>query len=170
MSPIAEVVLDPGFQALLNAHQQEYVDSEAYSTWMPPDGEYIALVKKADYGPKGEEAAADGIPWARLTGEIIEKESELHGKTFMIGYYSAKAWGIMKAAANVLTDENVEKDVNKAVKVIVGSVGLLLQVRVDTVFNKARQRKFKNCSILRVIQCSTSVPENTQPGPVSVAG
>lgn len=138
--------MDLNFEQLLAAHNQEFKEAEVYSDWMPDDGEYIASLVKLDKG-----VSKDSIMWWKLTGRIESTEIEkFYGKEFTVGYYTSKAFGILKGTIKVLAG-NLINDLNEAHTILQASVGKVVRVKVETKPSKKHDgREFTNCYIKEV--------------------
>jgi len=142
---------DVGFERLLAEYNQAYADSEMFNNWMPPDGEYIVSVSKTANGIMTD-SSEKSIPWWRITGMIQEPANpDLDGKEFPVGFYTGRAFGILKSAASVLSGKIIDT-LKDASDVVLGSAGMLLKVRVETKYSKKHKQNFSNCSILQPIK------------------
>lgn len=147
--------MNMNFEQLLAEHNQSFKESEVYSDWMPDDGEYIATILKLAKGS----ATKDGVNtvWWRLTGRIEDVQDEkLNGREFTVGYYTSKAFGILKGAVNVLSGESID-DLAQAHAILEAAIGLVLRVKVRTSRSKKDGKDYTNCYILEVI--NTTDPE-----------
>ena len=141
--------MDLNFEQLLAQHNQEFKESEVFSDWMPDDGEYIATLLKLTKGT----TTKDGVStvWWRLTGRIEDVQDEkLNGKEFTVGYYTSKAFGILKGAVNVLSGQAID-DLGQAHAILEAAIGLVLRVKVRTSTSKKNGKDYTNCYILEVI-------------------
>ena len=157
--------MDLNFEQLLAQHNQEFKESEVFSDWMPDDGEYIATLLKLAKGT----TTKDGVStvWWRLTGRIEDVQDEkLNGKEFTVGYYTSKAYGILKGAARVLSGNAELNDLAEAHAVLEAAPGSVLQVRVRTSISKKNGKEYTNCFILDVIDTTAASVEEA---PVAVA-
>lgn len=168
--------MDLNFEQLLASHNQEFKEAEVYNNWMPPDGEYIASVVKLTTGS----STKDGVDlvWWRLTGRIEDVQDEkLNGKEFSIGYYTSKAFGILKGAVKTLAGQIIH-DLAEAHIILEASIGKVLRVKVDTRPGKGANagKEFTNCYIQEVIDTSAetvgaaisadNVPDVANPAPI----
>lgn len=162
--------MDLSFEQLLAEHNQAFKESEVYSDWMPDDGEYIATILKLAKG----KTTKDGVTsaWWRLTGRIEDVQDEkLNGKEFSVGYYTSKAYGILKGAARVLSGNAELDDLGEAHAVLEASPGSVLRVRIRTSRSKKDGKDYTNCYILEVIDTTTEtsaedVSNATDPAPI----
>lgn len=143
---------DVNFEQLLDEYNQEYVESEAYSRWMPPVGDYIVVISKINKGTAPQDVGKD-LMWWRLTGQIVE-EGTHKDRTFMVGYYTNKAFGFIKAATEALTGTPA-KNLREADEVLSNAGGLVLRVTVEEVWSKKHDRNFKNATIESVLEAET---------------
>lgn len=155
--------MDLNFEQLLAAHNQEFKDAEVFSDWMPDDGEYIASLIKLDHG-----VSKDGIMWWKLTGKIESTEIEkFYGKEFQVGYYSMKAFGVLKGTVKTLAGDLID-DLGEAHKVLAESIGKVVRVKIETKPSKKHDgREFTNCYIKEVY--TTEAVEETPPQDTDMA-
>ena len=145
--------MDLAFEQLLAEHNQEFKEAEVYSNWMPPDGEYIVSIVKLDNGSSSKDGK--DLLWWRLTGRIEDVQDEkLNGKEFTVGYYTSRAFGILKGAANTLSGEPVD-DLGAAHAVLEASIGMVTRAKVSTSFSDKYKKDFTNCYIQEVINTTT---------------
>lgn len=162
--------MDLNFEQLLAQHNQEFKEAEVYSNWMPPDGEYIVSIVKLDKGSSSKDGK--DLLWWRLTGRIEDVQDEkLNGKEFTVGYYTNRAFGILKGAANTLSGEPVD-DLGEAHAILEASIGLVIRAKVSTSFSDKYKKDFTNCYIQEVINTTTSTsageaPDGADPGGVA---
>ena len=161
--------MDLAFEQLLAQHNQEFKEAKVYSNWMPPDAEYIVSIVKLDNGSSSKDGK--DLLWWRLTGRIEDVQDEkLNGKEFTVGYYTSRAFGILKGAANMLSDEPVD-DLGAAHAVLEASIGMVIQTKVSTSFSDKYKKDFTNCYIQEVINTTTEasaedVSNATTPAPI----
>lgn len=161
--------MDLAFEQLLAEHNQAFKDSEVYSNWMPPDGDYIVSLVKFDSGQKEKEGTKTA--WYKLTGRIEDVQDEkLNGKEFLVNFYRSSAYGILKGDARILSGNPLLDDLKEAYEVLEASVGTVLRVKVSTSFSDKFKKDFTNCYIQEVIN-TTAAPaeeqtETTAPGRV----
>jgi len=162
--------MDLNFEQLLAEHQEAFKDSEVYSNWMPDDGDYIVSIVKFDKGISTKDG--DSLGWWKLTGRIEDVQDEkLNGQEFPVGYYTSKAYGILKGAARVLSGNKDLNDLGEAHAVLESSVGLVIRAKVRTSISKKNGKEYTNCFILEVIDTTTEtsagdVPAATDPAPI----
>ena len=141
---------DMNFEKLLEDHNQAFEDAEAFSNWMPPDSEYIALVKTVNTGVMTQDNVS--IPWWKLIGELIEADNpELDKKEFSLGFYSGKQMGMLKGLASTLKGEPVNK-LGEANDVLHESVGKVVKVKVESRVSKKDGNEYTNARILEVLE------------------
>ena len=146
--------MDLNFEQLLAQHNQEFKEAEVYSSWMPDDGEYIVSIIKFDKGISAKDG--ENLGWWKLTGRIEDVQDEkLNGKEFTVGYYTSKAYGILKGAARVLSGDSNLNDLGEAHAILAGSPGSVLRVKVRTSISKKNGKEYTNCFILEVIDTTT---------------
>ena len=153
--------MDLNFEQLLATHNQEFKEAEVYSNWMPDDGEYIVSITKLDH----DSSSKDGkdLLWWRLTGRIEDVQDEkLNGKEFTVGYYTNRAFGILKGAANMLSGGSVD-DLAEANTVLEASLGMVIRAKVITSFSEKYKKDFTNCYIQEVINTTTEVSTEDVP-------
>lgn len=142
---------DVSFEKLLDEYNQEYVESEAFTRWMPPDGEYLIVLAAPREGATPQDDGKD-LLWLRQTGRIVE-EGTYKDREFMIGYYTNKAFGILKAATEALSpDGKPAKNLREARQVLQDATGAIIRVSVETVYDKKRKRNFTNTTIEEVLE------------------
>lgn len=161
--------MDLNFEQLLAAHNQEFKEAEVYSTWMPDDGEYIVSLIKLDKGSTSK----DGVDllWWKLTGRIEDVQDEkLNGKEFTVGYYTSKAFGILKGAVQMLTGEQID-DLAQAHAILEASLGTVIRAKIATAPSKKHPgRNFTNCYIQEVINTTTETPTDVEPEVAGTVG
>lgn len=137
--------MEIGFEQLLAAHNQEFKEAEVFSNWMPPDGEYIVSLIKLDTGTFAKDGVS--LPWWRLTGRIEDVQDEaLNGKEFPVGYYTSRAYGILKGAVGTLAGEPID-DLGQAHLVLQESIGKVIRAKVETTTSKKNGKNYTNCYI-----------------------
>ena len=160
--------MDLGFEQMLAQHNQEFKEAEVFSSWMPPDEDYIVSLIKLESGQKTKDGAVIG--WWKLTGRIEDVADEkLNGKEFTVGLYSSKAYGILKGAARALANNPQLDDLAEAHAVLEAAIGDVVSVRVKTSWSDKYKKDFTNCYIQEVIDTTTeastdSVPDVAAPG------
>lgn len=139
------------FEKLLAEQNKQFADAEVFSSWMPPDGEYIVQVISTGNGVTTDKETSVNHPWWKITGKILVEASnpKLVGATFTVGYYSDKAYGLMKGAACVIAGQQVINGLKEASEVILASKGKVLKVKVET--RTTKRGSFTGCSILEVL-------------------
>ncbi len=146
--------MDLNFEQLLAEHNQSFQEAEVYSNWMPDDGEYIVSIVKFDKGISAKDG--DSLAWWKLTGRIEDVQDEkLNGKEFPVGYYTSRAYGILKGAARVLSGNSDLNDLGEAHIILAASPGSVLRVKVRTSISKKNNKEYTNCFILEVINTTT---------------
>ncbi len=146
--------MDLNFEQLLAQHNQEFKEAEVYSNWMPDDGEYIVSIVKFDKGISSKDGADLG--WWKLTGRIEDVQDEkLNGREFPVGYYTSKAYGILKGAARVLSGNSDLNDLGEAHEVLEASPGSVLRVKIRTSISRKNGKEYTNCFILEVINTTS---------------
>lgn len=162
--------MDLNFEQMLAKHNQEFKEAEVFSNWMPPDGEYIASLVKLATGSSTKDGK--DLVWWRLTGRIEDVQDEqLNGKEFSVGYYTSKAFGILKGAVKTLHGDIIH-DLGDAHIVLEASIGTIVRVKVETRPGKGANvgKEFTNCYIQEVINTETTsagdVSNEIAPAPV----
>uniref|UniRef100_A0A6M3J7V1 Uncharacterized protein n=1 Tax=viral metagenome TaxID=1070528 RepID=A0A6M3J7V1_9ZZZZ len=141
--------MDLNFEQMLAEHNQNYREAEVYTDWMPPDGEYIISLIKLDKGTSSKDG--ENLVWWKLTGRIEDVQDEqLNGKEFSVGYYTSRAFGILKGAVNVLSGGTIN-DLGQANAVLEAAVGLVIRGKVRTSISRKNGKEYTNCFILDVI-------------------
>ena len=145
--------MDLNFEQMLAQHNQDYKESEVYSDWMPDDGEYIVSLIKLANGTSTKDGK--DLVWWRLTGRIEDVQDEkINGREFSVGYYTSKAFGILKGAVNVLSGQSID-DLSQAHAVLEAAIGLVIRAKVRTSRSKKDSKDYTNCYILEVINTTT---------------
>ena len=153
--------MDLGFEQMLAQHNQEFKEAEVFSSWMPPDEDYIVSLIKLESGQKTKDGAIVG--WWKLTGRIEDVQDEkLNGKEFTVGLYSSKAYGILKGAARALANNPQLDDLAEAHAVLEAAIGEVVSVRVKTSWSDKYKKDFVNCYIQEVINTTTETA-STEP-------
>ena len=161
--------MDLNFEQMLAEHNQNYKDAEVFNNWMPPDNEYIVSLVKLDKGS----TTKDGVSalWWKLTGRIEDVQDEkLNGEEFTVGYYTSKAYGILKGAVKSLTGELID-DLGAAHLALTESIGKIIRVKVATSFSDKYKKDFTNCYIQEVLDATEEasaedVSNVTDPAPI----
>ena len=147
--------MDLNFEQLLAEHNQSFKEAAVYSSWMPDDGEYIVSISKFDKGISAKDG--ENFGWWNLTGKIevektcpqdVQQGAKLAGREFTIGYYTSKAYGILKGAARVLSGDGELNDLAEAHAVLEASIGLVLRVKVRTSTSKKNGKEYTNLNSL----------------------
>lgn len=153
--------MDLNFEQMLAQHNQEFKEAEVYSDWMPPDGEYIVSLIKLGTGTSTKDGK--DLVWWKLTGRIEDVQDEkLNGKEFSVGYYTNRAFGILKGAVNVLSGQTID-DLTQAHAILEAAIGLVIRGKVRTSISKKNGKEYTNCFILEVIDTTTSVEACSTP-------
>ena len=153
--------MDLNFEQLLAEHNQSFKEAEVYSSWMPPDEDYIASLIKLETGQKTKDGVVTA--WWKLTGRIEDVQDEkLNGKEFTVGFYTSKAYGILKGAARILANNPQLDDLAEAHAVLVAAIGGVVSVRIKTSWSDKYKKDFTNCYILDVIN-TTEAPTGEVP-------
>lgn len=157
--------MDLKFEQLLASHNQEYREAEVFSNWMPPDAEYIVSLIKLDTGTFAKDGVS--LPWWKLTGRIEDVQDEaLNGKEFSVGYYTSRAYGILKGAVGTLAGEPIE-DLGQAHLILAESIGKIIRARVETSISQKNGKKYTNCYIQEVLDTTASAGEtDASPAPI----
>lgn len=163
--------MDLGFEQLLAEHQEAFKDSEVYSNWMPPDGNYIVSVSKFESGEKAKDGARTA--WYKLSGKIeVEKDPlqdvKLGGREFLINFYRSSAYGILKGDARLISGDPSLDDLKEAYEVLEASIGTVLAVKVETAFSDKFKKNFTNCYIQEVLKTTTASAEVVDIDPATV--
>ncbi len=141
--------MDLGFEQLLAEHNQNYKEAEVFSSWMPPDGEYITSLVKLNKGTSKKDGT--DLLWWKLVGRIEDVQDEkLNGKEFTVGFYTSKAYGMLKGAIKDLTGDLIQ-DLKEAHTILEASIGKIIRVKVNTAFSDKYKKDFTNCYIQEVI-------------------
>jgi len=160
--------MDLNFEQMLAEHNQNFRESEVYSDWMPDDGEYIATLLKLAKGTTTKDNVS--TVWWRLTGRIEDVQDEkINGKEFSVGYFTSKAFGILKGAVNVLSGQSID-DLSKAHAILEAAIGLVLRVKIRTSRSKKDGKDYTNCYILEVINTTTEASAETTGNPEDFRG
>ena len=161
--------MDLNFEQLLAQHNQEFKEAEVYSNWMPDDADYVVSIVKFDKGISTKDGVS--LAWWKLTGRIEDVQDEkLNGKEFSVGYYTSKAYGILKGAARVLSGNAELNDLAEAHAILEASPGLVLKVRVRTSISKKNGKEYTNCFILDVIDTTTETSAEPCSEPIGDSG
>lgn len=166
--------MDLAFEQLLAEHNQAFKESEVYSNWMPPDGEYIASLVKFDAGEKEK----DGVrtAWYKLIGKIeveptvdpLREIQKLKGKEFLVNFYRSSAYGILKGDARMLSGNPLVEDLKEAYEILEASIGLVVRVKIITSFSDKYKKDFTNCYIQEVIDTTTTTSAEALTEPVAI--
>ena len=159
--------MDLNFEQMLAKHNQDFKESEVFDNWMPPDGEYIVSLVKLDTGTSSKDGK--DVVWWRLRGRIEDVQDEkLNGKEFSVGYYTNKAFGILKGAVKTLAGDLIN-DLGEAHAILEASLGTIIRAKVETRPGKGANagKDFTNCYIQEVLTAAT---ESTEPDVNAGAG
>jgi hypothetical protein len=153
---------DASFEQILAAQNKEFDAAEVFSTWMPPDGEYVVQVKKVSSGTKKDEASGTFAPWWKMLGVILVEagDPKLKGAEFTLAFFMPKTYGMMKGAACILANKPIMSSLKEASDIILASTGAVLKVKVET--RETKRGKFTGCSILSVIP-TEGMPQQETP-------
>lgn len=167
--------MDLDFEKLLAVHNADFAEAVVFDNWMPPDGEYIVSLTKLTAGSTSKNSV--DLLWWRLTGRIEDVQDEqLNGKEFSAGYFTSKAFGILKGAVKTLVGQIIH-DLGEAHVILEASIGKVVRVKIDTRPGKGANagRDFTNCYIQEVINTTTEtasaedVSNKTTPAPIDDA-
>ncbi len=154
--------MDLNFEQLLAEHNAAFKEAEVFSNWMPDDGDYIVSVVKFDKGISAKDG--DSLAWWKLTGRIEDVQDEkLNGKEFPVGYFTSRAYGILKGAARILSGNSKLDDLGEAHAILEASPGSVLRVKVRTSISKKNGNEYTNCFILEVINTTTEASAEEVP-------
>ena len=154
---------DINFEQMLATYNQDFKDAEVFNDRMPDDDKYIVSLIKLDTGTAKE----GGAPWMKLTGRIEDpQDAKWGGFEFPVGFYSAKAFGILKGAVNVLAGKPIN-DLTEAHAVLEASIGKIVNVEIKTMTSKKNGKDYTNCYILEVIDEVASSVDVQQGGEAS---
>lgn len=143
--------MDLNFEQLLAVHNQEFAEAVVFDNWMPPDGEYVVSLVKLATGSSNKNDT--DLVWWKLTGRIEDVQDEqLNGREFSAGYFTSKAFGILKGAVKTLNGDIIH-DLGEAHLVLEAAIGKVVRVKIDTRPGKGTNagRDFTNCYIQEVI-------------------
>lgn len=136
---------DPKFLDLIMHTASEFESADAFSDWMPDNGDYVVLLTKVAKGAFQTDGAQQW--YVRLTGKILaEGNPELDQREFTVGYYTGRAPGVFKSAVAVLAGR-VVNNIREAVDIVDASVGAVVSVNVST-----NAKGYKNTRITKLIQ------------------
>ncbi len=147
--------MDLNFEQLLAAHNQDFAEAVVFDNWMPPDGEYVVSLIKLATGSSSKDGV--DLVWWKLTGRIEDVQDEqLNGKEFSAGYFTSKAFGILKGAVKTLNGD-ITHDLGEAHLALEAAIGKVVRVKIDTRPGKGANtgRDFTNCYIQEVINTTT---------------
>lgn len=102
-------------------------NAKVYEDWNPPIGEHTALI----YGYKDGVSKKNKL-WWRLECRMLDSNPGLVGKEFYI-WFNQTAIGILKSAASILADRNVEA-LREAMQTLKDSMGKTISIQ--TTYNK----------------------------------
>ena len=148
--------MDLNFEQMLAQHNQEFKEAEVFSSWMPPDGDYIVSLIKLDSGSSSKDGV--DLVWWKLKGRIEDVQDEkLNGREFTVGYYTSKVFGILKGAVKTLAGE-VVNDLAEAHNVLALAVntGTIIRAKVETSTSRKNGKDYTNCYIQEVINTETA--------------
>jgi hypothetical protein len=143
------------------------VDAEEFNDWMPPDGEYLVTIVKSSKGISTK-LADNPVPWWKLTGRIEAGEdvTEVLGREFSVGFYSAANPGILKSTLN---GGDAVPSLADAGALVEAAEGALLRVEVKTSTSKKDQKEYTNCYIKEVVPDDSPVEVAEAPEAPEVA-
>ena len=164
--------MDLNFEQLLATHNQDFAEAVVFDNWMPPDGEYVVSLVKLATGS----TSRDGVDlvWWKLTGRIEDvQDGQLNGREFSAGYFTSKAFGILKGAVKTLNGDIIH-DLGEAHLVLEAAIGKVVRVKIDTRPGKGANtgRDFTNCYIQEVINTTSDTasaidePNGTTAAPI----
>jgi len=143
------------FEVLLAAHnanlKKQYDEAEEFSNWMPDDGKYTVTVLKCARGVSTKSDPNNPMFWWKPTVRIEAGDKpELIGEEFALGFFNTNAPGIMKSRAKELNG-GVPVAFDDLGGVFQGSVGKILNVKVDTATSTKNGKDYTNCYIEEVV-------------------
>lgn len=150
--------LSQEMQSILEETAEEFANAEAFDDWMPPDGDYTVLLTNAKTDVKAYDDGSKML-WVRITGRILaDHNPEVDQKEFTAGFFSSKAYGILKQAANVLKGSPCTSN-TEAIKVLMGCAGTVVILSVKTKPDRKNNAVMRtNVNIQKVVS-SEPVPE-----------
>ncbi len=163
--------MDLNFEQLLAKHNQDYKEAEVFSSWMPPDGDYITTLIKLNNGSTTKKDVE--LLWWKLVGRIEDIQDEkLNSKEFTVAFLTSKLFGKLKGVVKDLTGELIQ-DLKEAHILLEKSIGNIVRVKVSTEISKQNGKEYTNCYIQEVIVATTEtsaedVSNATTPAPVEV--
>jgi len=137
-------VSDLSFEQLLAAHNQEYKDAKEFSDWMPPDGDYVILIKSCDRGAKANDGGTM-LYWKHMA-EVVAGDNweDCQGKEFGSLFCSSRNYGMAKSQAKILNGGNSPSSSADLDRVLMGAEGALVKVKITTKPGKNGQ-EYTNC-------------------------
>lgn len=135
---------DIGFEQLLAQHNQEYKDAKEFSDWMPPDGEYVILVKDCDRGSKEKDGST--MLWWKHTAEVVAgdnqdacRDKEGNPREFGSMFVSSNNYGMAKSTAKILNGGTSPASSADLDRVLMGAQGQIIKVKIATKAGKNGQ-------------------------------
>lgn len=144
---------DVRFEQLLAAHNQEFMDAEPFGDWTPPAGLYNVIVSKVDKDiAKDKETSAD-FAWWRISGRILE-DPQFANREFSLFFADSRNMRRVKTTVNSLYPDKTFTSLAEASKLLLDTIGLVLQVEVKTEHNKKSGRDFTNIYVKDILATS----------------
>ena len=146
------MTMSSDMQKILADVAEEFAQTEVFNQWMPPDGNYTALITA--YGDGVSAKGGNKVAWWKLDARLlVPGDEELDEKDFTLGFYRSSAIGFLKQAMAVLAGRKVD-DISQAEPVLSASVGMVVNIsKTTTIRSDAKGGgEFPNVKILEVVQ------------------
>jgi hypothetical protein len=165
---MAEVTAD-NWNSTLAALQQAYQESEAFSKWAPPAGEFDCFISNIKKGMAKKSTPTDPQPYWIVQAEIMngmdEEGNDLTGKTFDYAIFMRNSFGKMKEFASRIAGCTIS-NISEADNIISGAQGnISLRILVSKTPKQDGSGEWTNFKILDIHPLE-SAPEE---GPADAA-
>jgi len=145
----------------------EYDEAEAFSEWMPEDGEYIVTVLRCTKGCSTKKDPDKPMFWWKPVARIEDVNREdLNGQEFALGFFNTNAPGIMKGQVKALNG-GIDVGFDEISSVFVAAVGKVLRVKVATSTSKNNGKDYTNCYVQEIIPTQDVIDTPVDPPQVS---
>ncbi len=139
--------MNTDFQDILNQVATEYEETQVINRWLPPDGDYTAIIEKCETGKSTSQKSTFG--WIRLDCRLLcEGNPELDGKEFEI-FHTTKLLFKLKPDANILSGG--KHDPSQVAAIFKAAEGWIINTTISTNENQKTGQTFRNASITEVV-------------------
>lgn len=137
------------YAAIVAKYSDPYANAEEFSDWVPPVGEYTAIVDAVRSGALKD----GGHPYwsvnAKLADGVDENGESAEGKKFQLAFLSLSPGreGLFKSFVKSINGGQSEDDLGAAIQLVNGLAGTVVRVAVKL----DKTGKYKNAYIQEVL-------------------